>query len=57
MYRRVEVLERRSDEQDDRLDVLERDKAYVLGICAAVGVLVGLALGILTVWGSMGGPK
>ena len=54
--KRIDNLETWAREQDSRLDVLERDKAYILGIAAAVGVLVGLTLGILTIWASWG-PK
>lgn len=49
---RIDDLEDRTDSQDERLDQLERDKALVLGICGAVGTLVGFALAILTIWAS-----
>lgn len=49
---RVERLEDRTDDQDSRLDTLERDKAYLLGIGAAIGFLTFITLGLLTIWAS-----
>ena len=54
--KRIDNLETWAKEQDMRLDQLERERSFVLGICGTVGALVGFALAVLTIWASWG-PK